>query len=85
MYPNADGIFHAQASLHSVSHRYDIRLHCHFKLGFGINLLNSALVLSQVMLQLGARIKMANGGGGGVHLCPLLRTLWTYGSISVQT
>ncbi len=39
----------------------DISLHCHFKLGFIINLMKSALVPSRVMLHLGALIDTARG------------------------
>ena len=61
MYPYIDDIFHAQASANQTARTRDISLHCHFKLGFIINLKKSALVPSQVMLHLGALIDTARG------------------------
>ncbi len=61
MYPYIDDIFHAQASANQSARTRDISLRCHFKLGFIINLKKSALVPSQVMLDLGALIDTARG------------------------
>ncbi len=60
MYPCID-IFRVQASYRQVCRTYDISLHCHFLLGFVINLSNSALVPFQVMLHLGALPNSDNG------------------------
>ncbi len=56
-----DDIFHAQASFRQACCTHDISLQCHFTLGFIVNLAKSALVPSQVMLQLGVMNEMASG------------------------
>ncbi len=61
MYPYINDIFHAQASTNQRVGTCDISLRCHFKLGFIINPKKSALVLSQIMLHLGALIDTARG------------------------
>ncbi len=61
MYPYIGDIFHAQASASQTARTHDISLHCHFKLGFIINLKKSALVPLQLMLHLGALIDTARG------------------------
>ncbi len=61
MDPYINDIFHAQASVNQTARTHDFSLHCHFKLGFVINLKKSALVASQVMLHWGALIDTARG------------------------
>ncbi len=61
MYLYIDDIFHTQASASQTARTRDISLHCHFKLGFIINLKKLTLVPSQVMLHLGALINTASG------------------------
>ncbi len=61
MYMYIDGIFHAQASANQVAPTHDLSLPCDFRLGFVINLQKLTLVLSQVVLHLGALIDTARG------------------------
>ncbi len=59
MNPYINDIFHAQASAKQVAHICDLSLRCHFR--FIINLQKSALILSEIMLHLGALIDTARG------------------------
>ncbi len=48
MYSYIDGIYHAEVSLHQVSHAWGLSFHCHVSLGFVVSLTKSDLVPSKV-------------------------------------
>ncbi len=63
MYQYIDDICLAQASskFHQICCMCDISFHCHFTLDFAVNLVKSALILTQVMHNSGAMTDTATG------------------------
>ncbi len=61
MHPYIYDVYHAPASFCQACRAQDISLHCHFMLGFIVNLTKMALVLPQVMLHLGVMMDTARG------------------------